>query len=105
MAASPTELTPRQRQHLKGLAHGLAPIVQIGAAGVTEGVQRAVDIALRDHELIKVRLGKGLEVDKKELGLELAAALGGHLCQVIGRILVLYRPAPKQDDRKIVLPK
>jgi RNA-binding protein len=100
-----SSLRPAQRQYLKGLAHGISPIVQIGAAGVTEGVREAISIALEDHELIKVRVGKSIEDDRKELGRDLAASLDAELCQVIGRVLVLFRQARNPDKRKIKLPK
>ena len=100
-----SELRPSQRQYLKGLAHGISPVVQIGAAGVTDGVRDAIGVALEDHELIKVRLGKGVEDDRKILGERLAASLDAELCQVIGRVLVLFRRARNPDKRKIKLPK
>ncbi len=100
-----SQLRPSQRQYLKGLAHGISPIVQIGAAGLSEGVREAIAIALEDHELIKVRIGKSIEDDRKELGQEFATSLDAELCQVIGRVLVLFRTARNPDKRKIKLPK
>jgi RNA-binding protein len=100
-----SQLRPSQRQYLKGLAHGISPIVQIGAAGVTDGVRDAIARALEDHELIKVRIGKSIEDDRKVLGQDLAASLDAELCQVIGRVLVLFRSARNPDKRKIKLPK
>jgi RNA-binding protein YhbY len=35
-------LTPRQRAHLKSLAHPLKPILQIGKEGITDAVARTV---------------------------------------------------------------
>lgn len=100
-----SQLRTTQRQFLKGLAHGISPIVQIGNAGLTDGVREAISQALEDHELIKVRIGKGVEVDRKELGQELAESVDAELCQVIGRVLVLFRCARNPDKRKIKLPK
>jgi len=100
-----SQLRPSQRQYLKGLAHGISPVVQIGAAGVTDGVRQAIGQALEDHELVKVRLGKSVEDDRKQLGEDLASSLDAELCQVIGRVLVLFRSARNPDKRKIRLPK
>ena len=50
-----TTLKGFQKKHLKGLAHSLKPVVQIGKEGVTEGVIRAVDEGLFQHELIKIK--------------------------------------------------
>ncbi len=50
------ELDGFQRKQLRKLAHSLRPAVAVGEAGVTAGVIGAIDVALGDHELIKVRL-------------------------------------------------
>jgi RNA-binding protein len=84
-------LNPSQRQHLKGLAHPLAPIVQVGAAGVTEGVLRQLGEALERHELIKVKLPKLDDADAREaMAAELTAASGAARVQLLGRVLVLF---------------
>ena len=93
-------LTPAQKKHLKKLAHGLSPVVQVGGEGVSEGVLEAVGVALRDHELIKVRLGSGYEGPRSEAGTLLAEGSGAALCQVIGRVVVLYRRRKDDEGRK-----
>jgi RNA-binding protein len=97
-------LSPNQRQFLKGLAHGLSPIVQIGGAGVTDAVTRATDAALEDHELIKVKLPKGWEGDRRETARELALSVRGEVCQVIGRVIVIYRRRLTDGRERIELP-
>lgn len=91
-------LTSRQRQFLKGRAHKLSAIVQIGSAGVTDGVRAAVDRALLDHELIKVKVGKGIETEISEIVDDLTGALDASSCQVIGRTIVLFRA--RNDPKK-----
>lgn len=49
-------LSTKQKQHLKGLAHGLKPVVLMGANGLTEAVLAEIEIALNHHELIKVKI-------------------------------------------------
>jgi RNA-binding protein len=93
----PISLNPRQRQHLKALAHGLSPVVQVGAAGVSESVVTAVHEALHRHELIKVKLPKLEDAQTRE---DMAAALTTQSraaqVQLLGRVLVLY--APRSED-------
>ena len=48
-------LSTKQKQHLKGLAHSLKPVVLIGANGLTEAVLAEMSVALDHHELIKVK--------------------------------------------------
>ena len=50
------KLSNKQKQFLKGLAHPLKPIVQLGSNGLTEGVVAEIDNALNFHELIKVKV-------------------------------------------------
>ncbi len=49
-------LSTKQKQHLKGLAHSLKPVVLMGANGLTEAVLAEIEIALNHHELIKVKV-------------------------------------------------
>jgi RNA-binding protein len=103
----PTSISPRQRQHLKALAHGLSPVVQVGAAGVSESVVTAVHEALRRHELIKVKLPKLDDAQAREqMAAALTAASGAAQVQLLGRVLVLYAPRGEDlpDKPRIKLP-
>ncbi len=89
-----------QRKYLRGLAHPLKPVVQVGQAGITEEVLAAVDTALTDHELIKVRLHE--PEDKRRMAEDLAGGSGAALCGLVGHTVILYRAHP--DKPRIVLP-
>lgn len=91
-------LTGKQRRALRALGHHLEPVVIVGGSGVTDGVISAVDQALKDHELIKVKIHEGPE-DRKEAAEKLAEGTGSALAQVLGRTALLYRPDP--DEPKI----
>jgi RNA-binding protein len=84
-------MTGKQRRHLRGLAHGLQPVVLIGQRGATEGVVRQVDRALHDHELIKVKVGRESPDDADEVAVRLRTATGCEVAGHVGRILILYR--------------
>jgi RNA-binding protein len=96
------ELSAFERQYLKGLAHGLSPVVMIGNHGLTESVMREIALNLDAHELIKIRVlgdDRDLRVSLFErICDELAAAPVQH----IGKLLVLWRPS---DKKRIELPK
>jgi len=84
-------MTPKMRQHLKAKAHKLKPIVLIGSNGLTDAVQKEIDRALTDHELIKIRL-PSIERDEKQTLLnEICASNQAELVQLIGNIGILYR--------------
>jgi RNA-binding protein len=86
-------LAGRHRKALRGRAHGLEPVVQVGQAGVTDAVLRAVDDALAAHELIKVRLHE--PEDKHAAAAALADGTSAALCGLIGHTVILYRPHPE----------
>ena len=96
-------LNGKQRRHLRGLGHGLDPVVQVGKGGVTPSVAQAVEAALLAHELIKVRRGSECPVDRAELGEALARESGAHLVQILGRTLLFYRPHP--ENPRLRLPR
>jgi len=90
-------LTPAERKALKARAHNLNPVVILGAKGLTPQVLKEVDLALKSHELIKVR-APGLERDDIDAMLaELAMMLEAEAVQRIGKIMVLYRKRPETD--------
>ncbi len=97
-------LNPRQTRHLRALGHHLEPVVLVGDAGITEGILREVRDALRAHELIKVRLAGDRDA-RREGSAKLAADTGAEIAQQIGRIVLLYRPAPAPAERRISLPE
>ena len=95
-------LTTKQRQFLKGLAHNLSPVVILGGNGLTEGVLAEIDNALNHHELIKVKIA-GADREVKQLIIDaIVRETKAVNVQTIGHILVLYR---QSDDKKITLPK
>jgi RNA-binding protein len=96
-------LTGRQRRHLRSLGHHLDPVVQLGKGGLTDGIVAAIDQALTDHELVKIRLGTECPDDKDDVASRLAPAVKGEVAQVLGRTILVYRRHPKEP--KIALPK
>jgi RNA-binding protein len=84
-------LTPAERKALKARAHNLNPVVIVGGKGLTAEVVREIDLALKAHELIKVR-APSLDRDAIDALLaQAAAATGAEPVQRIGKVMVLYR--------------
>jgi RNA-binding protein len=94
-------LTGKQRRHLRALAHPMKPLVQIGKGGIDDGLVAAVDQALTDHELVKVKVGESAPVDRHAAAEELAAKTKSELAQVLGNIVLLYRPDPEKPTIKL----
>jgi RNA-binding protein len=95
-------LNGKQRRFLRGLGHHLEPVVQVGKDGLSEGVVGALDAALQEHELIKVKLGESVGGDRRVVAAALAEAAAGELVQVLGRTLLIYRR--RAEDPAIQLP-
>ncbi|MEA2561301.1 MAG: RNA-binding protein [Acidobacteriota bacterium] len=97
------KLTSAQRKHLRGLAHALKPVVQIGKQGLTEATIRQADEALNDHELIKVQAAVPRE-EKREVADRLASELEAEVAGHIGHVVILYREHPDPEERVIEIP-
>ena len=89
------ELTPKQRQALKGQAHALSATVLLGNQGLTDAVVKEIDRALAAHELIKVRVPGDEREEREAIYREVADRLGAARVQSISKLLVFYRPLPE----------
>ena len=100
-------LSSKQMMFLKGKAHPLKPIVQMGQKGLTDGVVAEADRALTDHELIKVRLGDLAGSDQSEKDARQAAAdqiakgTRAEVVALVGKIVILYRRHPENPTLKL----
>ncbi|HVW65538.1 MAG TPA: YhbY family RNA-binding protein [Nitrosospira sp.] len=88
-------LTPAHRRMLAATAHGMRPVVMIGEAGLSENVMHELDLGLKSHQLIKVRVSIGERKIRNGLLEEICRRLAAAPVQHIGKILVIYRPEPK----------
>ena len=91
-------LTAKERAHLKARAHALEPLVQIGQAGVQDSVVAAVETALTAHELIKVKINDAERDERAEIADTLSARTGSAVVQRVGKIVVLWRPRPEENQ-------
>lgn len=96
------ELSGKQKQYLKGLAHPLSPIVRVGKGGVTESVIEETKKSLEIHELIKVRIDVEDSSDRRAMAAELAHAADALIAGGIGKIAILYRE--RKEEPAIKLP-
>jgi RNA-binding protein len=98
-----TKLKGSQRKWLRGQAHSLKPVVQIGRNGLTEGTLREIDFALDSHELIKVQAVAPKD-EKQELARQIEEQLGAETVGLIGHILILFREHPDPEMQHFELP-
>jgi RNA-binding protein len=94
----PPVLTPRERASLKGRAHALEPIVHVGHAGLTDAVVTETDRALTAHELIKVKIGAADRHERAAIAEALSTRTDASPVQSVGKVVILWRPRPLEDD-------
>lgn len=97
-------MTSKQRAYLKSLAMTMEPVLHIGKATLTPEVTKAVAEVLEVRELIKIDVLKNCIEDPKQMAQVLAERTRSQVVQVIGKKIVLYKPADDVKNRKIVLP-
>lgn len=97
-------MTSKQRSYLKGIAMTTEPIFQIGKSSVSPELTAAIAEALEARELIKITVLKNCLDDGKSIAQVLAERTRSEVVQVIGKKIVLYKPAKDESRRKIVLP-
>jgi len=84
-------LTTKYKQQLKAKAHKLKPIIHIGNQGLTAAVNKEIDRALRDHELIKIKIQTEDRDLRRNIFGEICHANQAQAVQLIGSIAVVFR--------------
>lgn len=86
-------LSEKQLRYLRGKAHALKPVIMLGQKGLTDNVVAETLQALRDHELIKVRVRAADRTQREATLAELVKRCACVLVRRIGHVAVLYRAA------------
>ena len=95
MAEKKSEMTSKYRAQLRSQAQSLNPVVMVGHEGITDGVIAALDAALTDQELVKVRFQDFKEM-VRDLSVQLANKTGSALVSTTGFTAVFYRKNPEK---------
>lgn len=90
-------LNGKQRRKLRALGHHLQAVVLVGQKGLTPELVGAVEQALADHELVKVKLAPDGMEDRHASAEALAVQTGAELAQVLGRTVLLYKQRKKNS--------
>ena len=88
-------LTGKHRRNLRALGHSLASIIQVGKNGLDDALIGALDQALTDHELVKVKLEAECPDDRFGVAERLGTEPGVNVVQILGRTLLLYKRHPQ----------
>jgi len=94
-------LNIRQKKFLRQQAHARKPVVTVGNQGLSAAVLAELRIALRTHELLKIKLPAGEREARAALLAQICHDTEAEPVQLIGRVAIVYRPS---DKPKIQLP-
>lgn len=94
-------LNSKQLSFLRAASHGLDPVVMVGNNGLSEPVLREIDLGLKAHELLKIKVQSDQRELRDQMLQEICEKLGAVAVQHIGKQLVVYRRA---DKPRITLP-
>ena len=92
-------LSTADKKHYRTIAHNLNPVIIIGDKGLTENLMDELFRALRDHELIKVKISIGDRDDRSESINHLLETTKAELVQQIGKVVVLLKKNPKAKPK------
>jgi RNA-binding protein len=95
-----TLLTNPEIRALKARAQRMKASLKIGKEGLSPRFLAALDQALTQHELVKVRFDEFKE-QKKELAPELAEKSESHLVTRVGNVVVLFRPKAPEGSAQV----
>ena len=92
------DITSEQRRALRASAHALNPVVSISQNGLSESVLKEIERSLESHELIKIRVYNDDREERDRYLHEICNQLEAAPVQHIGKLLVVWRPAPEETS-------
>ncbi|EOT46968.1 MULTISPECIES: ribosome assembly RNA-binding protein YhbY [Enterococcus] len=95
------ELKGKQKRVLRSKAHHMNPIFQVGKGGVNEAMIIQIGEALEKRELFKISLLQNTDELPEEVAETLEEALDCNVVQIIGRVLVVFKPSRNEKYQKI----
>jgi RNA-binding protein len=92
-------LSQAQKKAFRSIGHHLNPVVTVSENGLSDGVLAELDRALKDHELIKIKLALTERDDRAAMLEALLTASRAEPIQTIGKMALLYRKNPDANPK------
>lgn len=89
-------LTGKQKRYLRAQANEMSPLFQIGKNGLTSEMVSEFEESLENRELMKVQLLQNTDLEPKEAKAFIEENSNINVVQVIGKVLVLFKPSTKE---------
>jgi RNA-binding protein len=85
-------------KQFRTIGHQLSPVV-IVANGLSDNINAEINRALKDHELIKIKVHAEDRDEKKQLVAEICKNSGAELVQLIGHVALIYKAAKNPNPK------
>lgn len=89
-------LSGKQKRYLRALMNEEKAVAQIGKEGISLNLIKTIDNYLKVHEIMKIQVLKTCPFEIKEVALDVAAKSKSDIVQVIGRVIIIYRPSKEK---------
>ncbi|WP_125704598.1 YhbY family RNA-binding protein [Lacticaseibacillus daqingensis] len=95
-------LTGKQKRYLRSQGMTMKPLINLGKNGLSQTFVAGVADAVDKRELVKISLLPAAEDTPQTVGAFLTTEIPGlEVAQTIGRTLLVYRVASKEENRHI----
>jgi len=91
-------INTKSRKQFRAIGHRLNPVV-IVSNGLSDNVDKEIERALGDHELIKIRINADDREEKKELITSICESHKAELIHQAGHVALLFRAARKPKEQ------
>ena len=89
----------KMRARIRSAAQSIDPVLSVGKNALTPEFTRSVEEYMEKHEIMEINVLKNCDEDLDELGNTIAERSNTELVQIIGRKIVLYKPAKEEKNR------
>ena len=96
------EISSKDKQKLKGLAHSIKPSVIIGKEGASKSIFNSINNILENKELIKVKFNF-FQNEKDSIAKEIEDYCNATIVGQIGNIIILFKQSSDIDKRKFLI--
>lgn len=92
------DLTNAKKKRLRAIGHQLKPVVTVASRGLVDTVLTELERALKDHELIKIKIIAEDRDEKAEIIKEVLKRTGALAIQKVGNVVLIYKPAAEPNE-------
>ena len=92
-------LSNADKKRFRTIGHSLKPVVIVAQKGITENIKAEIERALKQHELIKIKLAVGSREARTEVARQISEQSGAEIIQSIGSVILILRRSETPDPK------